>query len=381
MTHPTTQDLLDSPRTLLLTSVGNEAIHGFVDALRSAAPKWRLIGTDLRPDAAGLYRCDAAHTVPRTTSEPYIPALLDLCRAYNVDLLVPLSTRDQDFFSQPHIQAALPCPVMVSDAQAVATANDKLALFEAMAHRPDLLPEYTAVHDPAGALQALHDLCAEHGAALLKGPGGTGGAGMLCVGTPPQELAPAAGRRWWPLERIERLLQRLEPEDFTALSPDLASLIQGPWPRMAVAYLPGQEYSVDMLSHQGHCLGGVVRLRHAAVGGLATVAQTVQEPDVYQAASDVLEATGLSYTNNIQFRRDAQGLPRLLEINPRFPGTIGLTVASGLNLPLASFCMAMGAPPEPLPEPQIGVRVMRYHGSVFTQETAAANGPQDDPQP
>jgi phosphoglycolate phosphatase-like HAD superfamily hydrolase len=77
----------------------------------------------------------------------------------------------------------------------------------------------------------------------------------------------------------------------------------------------------------------------------------------------VVACAGLSYVNNVQFRRDAQGDPRLLEVNPRIPGTIGLTVQAGLNLPLAACCLALGERLS-LPEPELGLRAIR-HGEVL----------------
>ena len=53
---------------------------------------------------------------------------------------------------------------------------------------------------------------------------------------------------------------------------------------------------------------------------------------------------GLRYTANIQFRRDASGTPTLLEVNARFPGTMPLTVRSGVNMPLLSLRDVLGHP-------------------------------------
>jgi phosphoglycolate phosphatase-like HAD superfamily hydrolase len=109
----------------------------------------------------------------------------------------------------------------------------------------------------------------------------------------------------------------------------------------------------------------VVRLRLASRGGLATDSVVVDDADVMDAAHAVVRATGLSYVANVQFRRDASGAPRLLEVNPRIPGTIGLSVNAGLNLPLAAMCQALGEK-LPLPEPQVGLRAIRHGDVLYT---------------
>lgn len=361
--------VLERPVTILLTSVGNEAIHGFVDDLRDRAPDWRLVGTDIRSDAAGLYRCDGAHIVPRRTAPSYLSTIRELVQRHRVDLVLPLSTEDQAFFCQRAVQQALaPAVVVVSSPDAVAKANGKVSLFEALARLNSVLPEFAVVKGPAEAVAALRTLCERHGAALLKTESGTGGRGMLCVGTPDSDPAPARGRQFLPLEALDAAAAG---DPLALLHPPLAGLVDpsAEWPRLAVAYLPGAEYSVDVLADEGETLAAVVRERSAADGGLATVAQVVSAPDVEDAARLVAEALHLSYVNNIQFRRDKDGTPRLLEINPRIPGTICLTVEAGLNLPLAACCLALGEKMT-LPAPEIGVQVMRFAGAVFTRRPA-----------
>ena len=63
---------------------------------------------------------------------------------------------------------------------------------------------------------------------------------------------------------------------------------------------------------------------------------------------------------------DIDGAAALLEINPRIPGTIGLTTASGPNLPLAAVALALGERLA-LPEPRAGVRAYRYAGLVVEE--------------
>jgi len=361
--------LLDAEVTVLLTSVGNEAIHGFAADLRRRAPKWRLIGVDARHDAAGLYVCDHGYAVPRRESAEFLPTLARICRSHDVDVVLPLSTEDQNCFAAPEMPEKLNVRAIVTSApEAVRSANSKIGLYRALGDHADLLPEYEVVDHPDQALASLERLVDRYGAALLKADVGTGASGMLCVGRPASDASPAANRVWWPLPAIRSIAACLDgggsaPEPLSVL---LDEPEEGAWPRLAVQYLPGQEFSVDILARDGATLGGVVRLRHHAVAGLAIAATTVVADDIWEAATRVTEALALSYVNNVQFRRDAGGAPKLMEINPRVPGTIGLTVESGLNLPLAACCLALGEQIE-LPEPEMGVHVLRHFGSVFTR--------------
>lgn len=365
-------ELFERRVVVMLTSVGNEAIHGFASDLRRRAPRWELVGTDMRADAAGLYVCDQAFTVPPAHSPEYLTAMAELCDRVGADVVLPLSTRDQDLFCRSEVRAALgDRPTVVSPPEKMNVANRKIALFEHLGASHPLLPDHRIVDSPADAVDALSELTARYGAALLKSDIGTGGEGILFVGEPPPDPTSTHGRIFRPLEAVraaaEGGLPALQP-DLVMVAP-MAEQPPGAYPKLAVAHLPGAEYSVDLLSSDGNVLAGAVRLRRAAVGGLALVAETVDAPDVFEAGREVVQATGVSFVNNVQFRRDAAGAPRLIEMNPRIPGTVGLTVEAGLNLPLAAIALALGVH-VPLPSPELGVNVMRYHGSVFTRRPA-----------
>jgi len=356
--------VLDRALTVLFVSVGNEALHGFVDDLRARAPRWRLVGVDVRDDAAGLYRCDARALVPRRRDPAYWSALQALVERERVDVVYPLATEDQDLFAAPGAAERLGVPVVVSSAAAVAVANHKVALFRRLADRPHLLPAWREVAGSAAAVAALRQLLSQHGAALLKSDVGTGGAGLLLVGEPGADPAPATGRAPVPLAVVEAALAEGGPlarRAVPALFDDAA------WPRQVVAWLPGEEYSVDVLADGGATRVAVVRLRTRASGGLALTSRVVDAPDVEAAAREVVAAVGLSYVANVQFRRDAGGTPRLLEINPRIPGTIGLSVAAGCNLPLAAIAQALGEA-LPVPAPRVGLTGCRYQGLVLHAE-------------
>lgn len=355
--------VLDQTKTLLFTSVGNEALHGFVTDLRRRAPRWRLVGVDIREDAAGRYLCDEHLTVPRRDAPEFLLTMRELVERFSVDLVVPLSTEDQDYFARPAIHAALaPAVVLTSSEEAVRIANRKTELFAFLADRPHLLPRHALVRTAEEANEAIERLVASDGAVLLKSDASTGGRGMVCIGRPSHDPAPAAGRRFVPLD-VWRELSAGSDALRTAFAPS----VWGPgarWPQLANAYLPGAEYSVDVLCEEGRVHAALVRRRDAAVGGLATTAEVVDEPDVEAAAEEIVRAVGLSHVVNVQFRRDAAGEPKLMEINPRSPGTIGLTVAAGFNLPLAAFARALGGE-APLYEPRLGLKCFRYHGMVL----------------
>jgi carbamoyl-phosphate synthase large subunit len=63
---------------------------------------------------------------------------------------------------------------------------------------------------------------------------------------------------------------------------------------------------------------------------------------------------------NVQFKRDACGVAKLLEINPRFPGTLPLTAAAGVDIPALLLDDYSGRPLPQAVLPYETVMVVRY---------------------
>lgn len=99
-------------------------------------------------------------------------------------------------------------------------------------------------------------------------------------------------------------------------------------------YLPGDEYSVDVYIHSdGTPIASVPRLRLKIDSGIAVASITKNIPELSKLALDIAMHVGIRYVANIQFKRTIDGQYKLLEINPRFPGTLPLTTAAGIDMP------------------------------------------------
>jgi carbamoyl-phosphate synthase large subunit len=113
-------------------------------------------------------------------------------------------------------------------------------------------------------------------------------------------------------------------------------------------YLPGDEYSIDVLADaSGHVVASVPRERTRVDSGVSVAGRTIHDAELEQFGAAVVAATGLTYIANVQVRHDMAGRPALLEVNPRVPGALPLTVASGVDMPRMALDSLRG---RPLPE-------------------------------
>lgn len=109
-------------------------------------------------------------------------------------------------------------------------------------------------------------------------------------------------------------------------------------------YLPGEELTVDCLTDKyGNLMVISPRSRQRVLGGVCTQGKseelTDEIKDIAEEINKRLTFIGLWY---FQVKKDKKGKYKLLEISCRCAGTMCLTRARGINLPLLSVYVTMG---------------------------------------
>ncbi|MDH5333529.1 MAG: ATP-grasp domain-containing protein [Thermoleophilia bacterium] len=293
----------EDPARVLVTGAGGAAGIAVIRALSPAGHA--VYAADCDPLATGLHIVPRSRRclLPRGDDPRFASALLGECRRRGIDVVVPTVDEElRPLADARHLFAEHGVVVLSSEAEALATCLDKHALVEAV--RGIVPCPATELLDPWFEPEAWIF------PVIVKPRTGRGGAGVELV-------ADAAG-----LDRFPH---------------DGSHIVQ--------EHLPGEEYSVDVLvDHGGAVVAAVPRVRLRVESGVAVVARTVRDADLEAAAGRCAQAAGIRGGANVQFRRDADGVARLLEINPRFPGTLAITVASGVNLPTLALADALGVP-------------------------------------
>jgi len=129
--------------------------------------------------------------------------------------------------------------------------------------------------------------------------------------------------------------------------------------------LPGDEFSVDVIADAaGHVVAAVPRTRTRVDSGVAIAGRTVHDAELEETAAAVARAIGLVGVANVQLRRDRAGRAALLEVNPRFPGALPLTIAAGVDIPSLVVDLFTGvALPESVPFRELAT--VRHLEDVF----------------
>jgi len=278
---------------ILITGAGGAAAVSVFKALN--LPNITCFMADIDPYAAGLYLVSPERRIllPRGDHKAFIPTLLHACQSNGIDVLIP--TVETEFLPISKYRNLFEfdgTQLMLAPQETLDWCLDKWTLLQTAkeALPPPRTTLLTATFDPTDWTLPV----------IAKPRKGSGSNGIHLI----------------------------ESWDALALVPkDGSYIIQ--------AYLPGPEYSVDVFATaKGKVMAAVPRERLKIDSGIAVAARVRRDPTLEKWAMKLAERLKLAFCANVQFKLDHDGTPRLLEINARFPGTMPLTVAAGINMPL-----------------------------------------------
>lgn len=125
-------------------------------------------------------------------------------------------------------------------------------------------------------------------------------------------------------------------------------------------FLPGEEYTVDCCGDRaGRLMTAHVR-RRAVVGrgGIALASAAEDHPDIVAHVEAIAANMPIAGPWFAQFKRDFDNTPRLMEVNARVGGSMGLTRLAGTNIPAMAVWSALGVDVT-VPRRRPGTRILR----------------------
>jgi len=110
-------------------------------------------------------------------------------------------------------------------------------------------------------------------------------------------------------------------------------------------FVPGIGYGFFGLYNRGRLCEYFMHRRVREVpwtGGASSAAEATYEPELLQLGSTILSALSWHGVAMVEFRRNPDnGKFVLMEINPKFWGSLDLAIASGMNFPYLAVCLAV----------------------------------------
>jgi carbamoyl-phosphate synthase large subunit len=339
---------------ILITGAGAPGAAGIIKCLREI-PDAFIVSVDTDPKAYGSLLTDAFETVPKANSFDFIPALLDFCKKHKINVVLPLVTKELESLSKAKtIFEENNIVVMVSNILPLSNANHKGNLLKTLQKNEIPHPAFSIANNFKEIEQAAYDLGYPNNPIIIKPCESNGLRGFRILNNS--------------IDNLDLLLNHKPDNTYTTLD-NLRSVIgDKKIPEYLVSeYLPGKEYTVDVLAKNGESLVIVPRLRSKMASGISTAGCIEKNTEIIEYVRKIVALFKLDFLIGIQVKQDIHGKYKIIEINPRVQGTTVACLGAGVNFPKLSVEMALGGELK-IPEPKWGIRFARHWQELFFDE-------------
>lgn len=317
---------------ILMTGAGAPGAPGIIRCYRNNGERnVSILGADVKDRVPTAMVLDSFAQIPSALSTNYVDEVLELALENKIDVIQPLVTKELEIFAQHEEKFKKDgIAVCVSPIENLCIANDKGLLLE----RLDFLGVETPRYKKVKTIDEFETACLELG--YPKKP--------ICF-KPTKANGSRGFRVIDPHKNMGDLLFKEKPNstyaDYESVKKIFNNMEYIP-ELLVMEYMPGDEYSVDMLLDKGKALYAIPRIRLRMNGGISTCCRVVYEQDVIDYCIEIAEKLMLHGNIGIQVRRAENGKAKILEINPRVQGTIVACAAAGVNLPYYGIKLALG---------------------------------------
>ena len=291
-------------KTTLLTAVGSASAASVLQSLRALGH--RVIGCDIYPQAWNIVSTEVDaffQALPVTNEEAYVHQLMDAAERWQVDDLIPLTDLEVDVLCRCKANfASLGCTVCTPDEPAAALCRDKQRMADALAQKA--VCRTIPTRSPYGWEPEDGDL--------------------------PLMLKPRSGR-----SSQGQVIARTKEAFHSALQ-SRADFIAQP-------FLEGSVFTADVardLFGNVQCLVRQELLR--TVNGLGTTVRILPGHPLEDICAAIAREAGIVGVVNMEFIGHGEDF-YFLEVNPRFSGGVGFSIAAGVDFAALEILCHEGA--------------------------------------
>ncbi len=345
--------------TVLSSACGAFFMPGFFRCLKENHERnIRIVGCDLSDDVlTNSLFVDKYYQVPRYTDSHYVDVLLKICKKEKIDVFFPhismelpyIIDRMEDF-------EKLGVKVAISDKDTLATANCKYHLYEFMKKKGLTVPQYFLVDSSDTLRRRIGEL------GFPKRP--------VCV-----KMTENSGSRGVRIVRADisksEMFMHYKPSSMNVTLDEMCEILDGckPMPTiMAMDFLPGMEYTVDLLADCGKTLYIAGRRNTTSSMSIAQTSIVEENDSAYKLCEDIVRELKLDGNIGFDFMLDENGTPWLTDLNPRVTATIIIYAGAGMNFPYLRVKQLLG---EKLPKVELryGTQLVRKYMDVLYNES------------
>jgi carbamoyl-phosphate synthase large subunit len=341
--------------TVFITGAGAPGAPGIIKSLRKVSERKIVVfGGDANPSTSvGIGLLDKIFGIPFPESPDFTEKVLNICIEEKVDVIIPLVTRELLVFaSNRQIFQKNGICVSVSNPESLTIANNKYLLMKFCRESGIPAPGFHLVKSIDEFKIAAGELGYPDKKICFKPPVSNGLRGFRIIDDSQDRLFSIMNEK---------------PNNIYIGYDEFISICKGvtDFPELVVMeYLPGDEYSVDVLADNGRFISAIPRSRDHIKMGISFVGTVIKDDEIIGYSRRIVEGLKLNGNIGLQFKRNVNGIPMIIESNPRVQGTIVLCSAAGENMVYEAVKLGLG---EEVSAPSIkwGLKMIRYWDELF----------------
>lgn len=339
--------------TVLVTGAGAPGIKGTLESIRNNYDQRevKIVGTDASSEAVGKFICDDFYVIPKAAQrKEYLLALKELVQHLSVDVIVPQNTMELDILSDTKGEfEQLNCKILLSDNDSIQLANNKHTLMVKCQEIGVPVGEFYLASD----FETLRSHATQLGwpgkPVVVKPPISNGQRGVRVIDES--------------LDRKE-LFYSSKPSSLNTTMEELYATLGDDFSELVVTeYLPGDEYTVDAFAYDGKSFI-LPRKRAVVRSGITFVGQVEKNEQIIKYTDLLIQHLKPEMCFGFQFKLDANGVPKILESNPRVQGTMVLSTIAGANIIYTGIKALLGEEWNVDYEVDWNAKFIRYWGGV-----------------
>jgi predicted ATP-grasp superfamily ATP-dependent carboligase len=303
--------------------------------------------TECRPDSPvpAFYSRYCAHQVVLPSyaadEEAFAAAVVDFVREFPTRVVLPTGDATIASVARARDQlAGLGCTLALAPDGALQIANDKDRTLKVADELGILMPRTVSVGNVADLPAAIAEI------------------GFPFVLKPTISWTGKSAERLTPVDVVTEAEAVAVTESFLAAGSGV----------LAQQFASGRREGVTLVVVGGEIRASCGHVAHRTtppLGGNSVIRESMQAPpDLIDASVRLAKAIGIEGPCEVEFRRDADGRPLLMEINPRLAGTLENALRSGVNVPLMTWRWAAGKEVSPVASHRTGVRTRSLAGDI-----------------
>ncbi len=314
--------------------------------------KFVIYGTHPNPDTVYFKNCDVSSTEPDISGEAYLQFCLDYCMKNRIHIFVP---RKENVLISQHLNKfeeigvkVLVCPI----GELMTLMDNKVAMYRSLENKEKegypivTIPSYRIVNTADSFKAAYEELSKDHPKLCIKPIIGEGASGFRVIDNTTDTipvLFNTASSQKLSFDTVYKILQT--EENFQDL--------------MILEYLEGYEYSIDCLAGaDGTLIAAIPRKK-----GSGRIQEIEDNDELLEIAQKMAKHYKIPFVFNIQIKYH-DGIPKLLEINPRMSGGLHISCLADINIPYYAIKLLLGEKIESL-HPKFGVKATYIEQSVI----------------